>query len=213
VGSVVGSLFCAGVDIPDITALARNIGWRDIASLVWPRAGFLSFKRLEALLIRQMGDITFSDLTIPFAAVATDMVTGTEVVLCEGPLAPAVRASCSIPGVVEPCLLENRILADGGIINNVPVSVVRAMGADIAIAADVFAPSYVRGLGPFGKLITAVEILVARAGGGVTTADYLVRPALAGASYLLFTGRDRLIDLGREAAEAILPEIKAGLEA
>lgn len=82
----------------------------------------------------------FDRLTIPFRAIATDLVTGEEVVLGRGSLADALRASMSVPGVFAPVSIGDRLLVDGGMANNLPVSVVRAMGADIVIAVDISTP-------------------------------------------------------------------------
>jgi NTE family protein len=80
---------------------------------------------------------SFDALPIPFRAVATDLVTGEAVVLSSGSLADALRASMSVPGVFAPVRIDGRILVDGGMSNNLPVSVVREMGADIVIAVDI----------------------------------------------------------------------------
>ncbi len=80
---------------------------------------------------------SFDDLTIPFRCVATDLEKGASVVLDRGPLGPALRASMALPGSFDPVRLGGRLLSDGGILNNVPVDVVRAMGADIVIAVSV----------------------------------------------------------------------------
>jgi NTE family protein len=82
----------------------------------------------------------FDDLPIPFRAVATEIATGEEVVLGSGNLATAIRASISVPGVFAGVLIDDRLLVDGGISNNLPVSVVREMGADIVIAVDISTP-------------------------------------------------------------------------
>ena len=82
----------------------------------------------------------FDRLPIPFRAVATDIVTGKEVVLGSGNLATAIRASISVPGVFAGVKYEGKLLVDGGISNNLPVSVVREMGADIVIAIDISTP-------------------------------------------------------------------------
>ena len=80
---------------------------------------------------------SFDQLPIPFRAVATDLVSGDEVVLAHGSLAEALRASMSVPGVFAPVRIDDRILVDGGMSNNLPVSVVRQMGADVVIAVDI----------------------------------------------------------------------------
>lgn len=82
----------------------------------------------------------FDHLPVPFRAVATDLVTGEEVVLSSGSLPDALRASMSVPGVFAPVRLNGRMLVDGGMANNLPVSVVREMGADIVIAVDISSP-------------------------------------------------------------------------
>ena len=82
----------------------------------------------------------FDNLPIPFRAVATDLVTGEEVVLSSGSLPDSIRASMSVPGVFSPVTIDDHILVDGGMSNNLPVSVVREMGADIVIAVDISSP-------------------------------------------------------------------------
>ena len=82
----------------------------------------------------------FDRLTIPFRAVASDIGTGQPVVLASGDLAKAMRASMAVPGAFAPAQIDGRVLVDGGITNNLPVSVVRDMGADIVIAVDISTP-------------------------------------------------------------------------
>jgi NTE family protein len=82
----------------------------------------------------------FNHLRVPFRAVATNLATGTEVVLRKGSLATAVRASMSIPAVFAPVIVNDMLLVDGGMANNLPISVVREMGADVVIAVDISSP-------------------------------------------------------------------------
>ena len=79
-------------------------------------------------------------LPVPFRAVATDMVAGTPYVFTEGPLYEAMRASMSVPGIFSPVELRGRILGDGGLVDNLPVDVVRAMGAEVIIAVNIGTP-------------------------------------------------------------------------
>jgi len=95
---------------------------------------------LQRILLPAHGITDFDRFTIPFRAVATDLVTGKEVVLSHGSLADALRASMSVPGVFAPVRIDDRLLVDGGMANNLPVSVVREMGADIVIAVDISSP-------------------------------------------------------------------------
>jgi NTE family protein len=101
-GALVGAAYAAGIRGQRLVEMTQQTRWRHAARITWPRDGPVSFAPLERTLIRAMGDVTFADLEIPFAAVTTDMATGEQVVLHEGQVAPAVRASCSVPGVVTP---------------------------------------------------------------------------------------------------------------
>lgn len=105
--------------------------------------GLVSGVQLEAVL-RQLSKVRgfrqFDQLPIPFRAVATDLVSGKPVVLKEGELAGAMRASMSVPGAIEPVRIADRLLVDGGLTDNLPVDVARAMGADVVIAVNLGTP-------------------------------------------------------------------------
>ncbi len=106
-------------------------------------------------MIRERAQATdFDDLPIPYRAVAADIITGEQVVFGEGDLAVAMRASMSLPGIFNPVPYGDYMLVDGGIVNNVPVDVVRAMGADIIIAVNVGS-----GLTPKEELTSSLAIV------------------------------------------------------
>jgi NTE family protein len=115
----------------------------DKSGLIFPE-GFIQGQNLEIALKRlalpAISTDNFDELPIPFRAVATDIVTGEAVVLDSGDLAAAMRASMSAPGIFKPVRRDGRILVDGGVANNLPVQVVRDMGADILIVVDVGFP-------------------------------------------------------------------------
>ena len=142
-------------DLPPRTEKSFRRKRDDDLNLVRAKPGFSDGKlKLPRGLIRgQKVDVTFSrlalpvaaiedfdDLMIPFRAVAADIATGEEVVIGSGNLGMAIRASMSIPAVFTPAEIYGRLLVDGGIVNNLPVSVVRDMGADIVIAIDISTP-------------------------------------------------------------------------
>ncbi len=206
-GAILGAVFCAGNSSEQIRALAPFMSWRRLARVVNSPKGFLSFEKLERWLMMLLGDIEFSDLKIPLAVVAMDVNTGERVVLKEGRVAPAVRASCSIPGFVMPAEVNGRLLADGGIVDNLPIDAARELGADFVIGIDVFEPYYQRAKGPIGKGLTAIETLVRNAGGGVGRADFLITPRTASHTYVRFSKYNELIALGEVAAEKSLPSL------
>ena len=118
-----------------------ELGLRD-GQVLLPQ-GLVSGVQLETVLrklSKVRGSHQFDDLPIPFRAVATDLVTGKAVVLSEGELASAMRASMSVPGAIAPARLDGRLLVDGGLTDNLPVDVARSMGADIVIAVNLGTP-------------------------------------------------------------------------
>lgn len=210
-GSMIGAAYSAGVEVPQLLAIAAETGWLDISRPKWPRHGLLSFAKMEQWVAKLIGDVDVRDLPIPFAAVATDIETGERVILREGPLGKVIRASCSVPGFVEPVEFQGRLLSDGGISDNLPDSAVRLLGADYVIGVDVFAPAFRSYLGPFGAMLAALETLVQHAGGGDLDADCLIIPKLVGKSFIRLSKFDELIDAGRQATLEMLPTIKSAL--
>jgi NTE family protein len=209
-GSLVGAAYAAGMRGERLAKLTRQMRWRHAARLTWPRDGLISFAPLERYLVRTLGDLAFADLQIPFAALATDMATGEQVVLREGRLAPAVRASCSVPGVATPLELDGRLLADGGVVNNLPISVVRDMGADVVLAVSLFKPRGQRPTGFPGILVAAVEYMLIRAGEDPSTADLCISLPMAGlGSILKNSAAEAAMAAGRQMAEEAMPRIKA----
>lgn len=150
----------------------------------------------------------FDELPIPFRTVATDLVTGEEVVLSSGSLPNALRASMSVPGVFAPVRINDRMLVDGGMVNNLPVSVVRAMGADIVIAVDISMPLLTE-----EKLTSFLSVTEQLAGfltrrntelqiQSLGPEDILIIPELGDFSSADFEGAEGIIHLGYEAALA-----------
>ena len=139
-GALFGAAFAAGRH--DLTqALSDTLDWRRMFELFvdinLPRSGLLSGRRIQRLLKELTGDSAFDTLNLPFAVVATDLKTQQEVVLDTGLVDQAVRASIAIPGIFTPVVRNGCLLVDGGLVNPLPVSVARAMGADFIIAVDV----------------------------------------------------------------------------
>ena len=139
IGSLVGSVFAAG-NIKDLEEVAVQLDWKQIAYLfdvVLPKSGLIDGKKVAKFVHNHLREMNIEELSIPFCAVSTDLYTGDEVVIRKGNIIEAVRASISIPGVFTPVRNNGRILVDGGLVNPVPVSVVREMGADYVIAVDL----------------------------------------------------------------------------
>ncbi|MBC8264719.1 MAG: patatin-like phospholipase family protein [Anaerolineales bacterium] len=213
-GSVVGAVYCAGLDLDEMKRLASDLQWRKLGRVTRPRLGFFDGKPLEGYLEEVIGPHQFEDLEIPFAAVAVDIVRGELVVLSEGPVAPAVRASCAIPGIFTPVERGEQMLVDGGVLNNLPVSVAREMGADYVIAVDLLPPT-IWGARPrnlFEMFHLSFYTLLRAAHSEAPVADCLIVPAIGRFTLWDFSQVDALIEKGREAAETKIEQIKQDLE-
>ncbi|MBW7900138.1 MAG: patatin-like phospholipase family protein [Rhodocyclaceae bacterium] len=138
IGAFVGAA-CADGDLDDLESWVRTMTWQEVVGFfdVGARGGLIKGEKLMAFFARHFVDRDFSDLPLPFACVATDLSSGREVWLRDGGVATAVRASIALPGLFVPQLRDGRLLVDGGLVNPVPVSLCRALGADIVIAVDL----------------------------------------------------------------------------
>jgi NTE family protein len=137
-GAMVGAAFAAG-RIEQLEAWALTLDWKRVVGLLdlGLRGGLIKGDRLLNMFQGQFVECQFSELLFPFAAVATDLATGKEHWLREGSVSDAVRASCTVPGLFRPVLRDGRYLVDGSVVNPIPVSLCRAMGAEVVIAVDL----------------------------------------------------------------------------
>jgi NTE family protein len=138
IGSLVGAAYAAG-ELDGLERWALELGMRDVIGFmdVSFGGGALKGDRLIEFFRRNWQDRSIEALGLPFAAVATSLRTGAEVWLRSGSTLDAIRASIALPGVFAPVRWEGSFLVDGGLVNPVPVSLARAMGADVVIAVDL----------------------------------------------------------------------------
>ncbi len=147
IGALVGGCYAAG-ELDAIEEFARSLTRRRVLSLLdlsFSGGGLFSGVRLHDLLARKLGERKIQDLPVPFAAVATEISSGHEIWLRSGPLARALPASYALPGLLEPQMVDGRWLFDGALVNPIPVSVCRALGADVVVAINLQADSMFRG--------------------------------------------------------------------
>jgi NTE family protein len=156
IGSLVGGCYAAG-RLEMLEAFARSLTRRRVFGLIdfsFAGGGLIGGERLRARLESALGDLRIEDLPIRFAGVATEIGDGHEIWLRRGSLVDAIRASYALPGVFEPVKVDGRWLFDGAIVNPVPVSVARALGAERVIALNIQSDSVGRGTAiqdPFGR--------------------------------------------------------------
>jgi NTE family protein len=213
-GAVVGACYAAGVPLEQIAEAASEMRWRSMAGLRRPRLGFFSSENIAALVTSQIGEITFDELRIPFRAVSADLVTGQELDIGHGNVGQAVRASCTIPAVFEPVSKDDRLLVDGGLVNKLPVDVVRRMGADVVVASDV---TYAARAAWYPRNVLDTILITLSLMGEEKTrshramADFMICPVIEGASALSFARWPEYIEAGQEAAREVIPTVKERL--
>ena len=141
-GALVGGIMAAG-RLKAFTEWAVTLKQRDVLRLVdpkWAAAGAMAADRLINHLNDFVTDVEIEDLPIPYTAVATDITARREVWFQRGPLRSAIRASIAIPGVITPVVVNGRLLADGGLLNPVPIEPTAAAGAELTVAVSLQAP-------------------------------------------------------------------------
>ncbi|MFO7728190.1 MAG: patatin-like phospholipase family protein [Desulfonatronovibrio sp.] len=139
IGALVGSVYASG-HLEGLKQAVLEIDKKKIISLldvVFPKNGLLDGKKVTDFFKTYVSGEDFSDLNTPFGAVVTDLQTSEEIWLTTGDVSRAVRASFAVPGLFTPIMIDDRFTVDGGLVNPLPVSLARSMGADIVIAVDL----------------------------------------------------------------------------
>jgi NTE family protein len=147
IGAVVGGCYVAGV-LDNLETFARSLTRRRVFGLLdinFSGSGLISGTRLSKLLNANLGDRRIEDLDRRFVCVATELATGHEIWMARGNMVEAIRASYALPGVFQPVRVGSRWLVDGALVNPIPVSVCRAVGADIVIAVNLTSDIFGRG--------------------------------------------------------------------
>jgi NTE family protein len=137
-GSIIGALYCAGLSLSEIKRILLNAKWKDIFKFTVPRLGLISSEGIYRFMEDILPIKKFSSLLFPFAAVATDLHTGEKITITTGSVARAVQASCSLPIVFTPTIINKKLLVDGGVSSQIPVRAVREeLRAKKVIAVNV----------------------------------------------------------------------------
>ncbi|MBL7071307.1 MAG: patatin-like phospholipase family protein [Candidatus Omnitrophica bacterium] len=211
IGAFIGAAYSLGVDMKKAEEMALTFNVREsLDFIIPPGLGLIRGNRIYSVIKDFLGDKKFSDLKIPTAIIATNIESGQEVVFTEGPLAEAVRVSCSYPGIFAPQRINGQLLVDGGIINTVPVSVARDMGADTVVAIDVgFCVNVGEIKSIFGIIFQAFQITGDELNRHQSKqADIIIRPELKGINQLDFDSAKIAIQKGEIAALEKIKELR-----
>ncbi len=220
VGSLIGAIYATDLNSFELEWTAFQLEKEDLFDFGVISAvtgmGFAKGDKLEAWVKGHIKAANIENMKLPFAAVATDLNWGHKVVLDKGSLARAIRASAAIPGVFEPVRHQGKILVDGGVVDNIPISVAKARGADLVIAVDIsanVANTNITNL--LGVTLQATNIMFAlNVEQSKKDADVLITPAGIGDIGMLdFTQKKRCMQAGIEATQKATPAIRKVIEA
>jgi NTE family protein len=213
-GALVAAAWAGGADLERLVEQASHLHpW------MWVRGwggGLLSGSKLGALIDEFLPIPTFEGLRVPVSVLATDVDTGEAVVLSEGNLRDAVRASCSFPGVFPPMILGGRRLYDGGITEVIPVRLAREMAGEGGVVVAVDANSGTKWPGADSFVAIALRagltLLRGRTRGELAGADLVIAPAMGESGWMRPAKIPRFFAAGEEALSEALPELRRLIE-
>ena len=257
IGAVVGGCYAAG-KLDELERFALSLSKRGVVGLLdfhIGASGLIAGDRLRRLLERDLVDARVESLSRRFACVATELGSGHEIWLTRGPLIEAMRASYALPGIFDPVRIKGRLLMDGALVNPVPVTTARALGAEIVLCVNLNGDMKLRGTviqahgGEEDELVEAVVEEPRRwglfapwsngdkprprpktAGPGIASVmmdafnitqdrisrsrlagdppDVMIAPKLGGIGLFEFHRAAEIIELGRQAAERVVPDLR-----
>jgi NTE family protein len=217
IGALIGALFCCGINWDILEKFVYQLRKNHLIDITVPKKGLIEGRKIHDMLKLMTQSKDFSDLSIPLAVTATDLAKGELVVIKEGIVADAVRASISIPGIFKPVIWQSKILVDGAVLERVPVAVVKEMGADIVIAVDVKGKKNnipVQANNIFDIIIHAIDLLDDKAFCDCCAgAEAVIMPDLPNAGLFNLELAEEVIKAGEIAAleqVAVIKELIAG---
>ncbi|QHA91685.1 patatin-like phospholipase family protein [Bacillus sp. N1-1] len=208
-GSLVGAIYGSGHDIETMEKMASLFRRKYYLDFTVPKMGFIAGNKVRSLIETLTHGKQIEDMDPPLAIVATDIIKGEKVVFRTGSVAQAVRASIAIPGILVPEKIGERLLVDGGVIDRVPVSVAREMGADLVIAVDVSnvkkEPDVTSIIDVIMQSIDIMQNEMVRL--HEINADVMIKPGLESFQSRAFTNVLDIIKIGEEEAYRHLEQI------
>jgi NTE family protein len=212
-GAVVAALHAFGVPVEVIRKCLADLTWREITGLTRPVRGLLSNRGLGRRLVELIGDARIEDAAVPLAVVAADIGSGEKVVFREGSVAEAVMASACIPGLFVPVQHGERLLVDGAILEDVPISPLRDAGIAPIVGVSLCArPRFQPPRRLIEVLTNAVDIaMAANSARNLATVDVAIQPKLNGFNRFDVRQGPALFEVGYAAARAAVPDIRAAV--
>ena len=212
-GGLVGALYCTGYTAGMLEELALSLRKSQWIDFTVSKMGLVRGQKLLGLLNTLTRGRRFEDCQPPLKMVAVDIERGEEVILDQGSVAEAVRATTSIPGIFSPYIKDGRVLVDGGVLNRVPVELARTLADAPVVAVDVGIDMSPVVKSVFDILFQAFDVMARELKHyKPVVADVLIEPRLSNARNAQFTKVDQFIRAGEIACEERMPDILRRLE-
>jgi NTE family protein len=208
IGAYAATLFAFGINWEEQAELSNDMKWLEVSNISISKYGLLTNKKIGQKIVKAIGDEEFKNARIPLAIVASNLNTGAKIILKKGKVADAVMASTAIPGVFRPVEIDGKLLVDGGIVENVPVSPLIGMGAEITIGVNLNGKrKYKKPENLFSVLINSYYTLIDNLSKVHTSkADLVIEPDLSAYSLIDTRNSKKLIEIGYEEAKKALTE-------
>lgn len=228
IGALMGGIYTGG-DLEKLETFLIELKWNEIVKymdITFPNKGLITGNKIRKLVKKFLTNDDFKKIKTPFTAVATDINSGEEVQITTGKVSDAIRASVCIPGMMNPADWEGRKLVDGGLTNPLPINVIKNWGADVTIAVDInhsymIKKPYKENNNWF-KRPPIVEVLqrtalitqtqMSKLNIELHQPDFVIQPDLPAIHVLEFHKAKELIEIGYQATQKIIPEIKEKLK-
>ncbi|HEY8464349.1 MAG TPA: patatin-like phospholipase family protein [Bacillota bacterium] len=210
-GALIGSTFAVETDLYFLARVIEALSWEDLIDLSLPRLGLIDGNKIQSLVDLLTKGKRIEELPLQFWAIATELMSGKEIVFKSGPLAQAIRASISIPGVFQPVELNGQLLVDGGVVAGVPVELAKELNGDLTVAVNVgFDHTQHTVNNIFDVLSKVLDIMGNRLDTyQLQLADLVITPQLGNIGTMHFQRAKECVIIGRQAAEAALPQLES----
>ena len=214
-GAMMAAAYASGTPLHKLDELARRMKFKDVAGWTISKMGLMTSNRMDTFLRRLLAVHNFEDMRIPLGVVACDLKSGEPVVYSQrGDVVPAVRASCAYPGLFRPIAIDGKLLVDGGMALDVPAPTARQLGAAKVIAVSLEIDEVQQDPSNLAQVINrCFQILQAKTGPSWRPdADLVLTPKINTFGWDSFDQTESMIQAGRQAAEAAMPQIEEWLE-
>ena len=199
-GAIIASLYAFGKSAEEIEKIVLEFEWKKLSSLTISKYGFLSNEKIAKTVKHHIGDRLIEDAAIPLSMIATDITTGEKVVLDKGSVADSLRATTCVPGIFVPIELKGRLLVDGGIVENIPISCLKNKNVHYVIGVDLIREhAHKRPQNVIEILYNSFNFLI-KTNKKIQTkeADIIIKPTLLEFNAIDMSQIKDLIDIGYE---------------